>query len=59
MSSLEEFEIYAAFVLFGKVKEIAKALDYIRKFCDVKVVFDKKAPYKLYITEVPPKEAKQ
>jgi hypothetical protein len=54
---LGEVEIFYACVLFGKYKAIVDITDYIKNFSDVKIVFDKKAPYKLFITEKPPKEA--
>jgi hypothetical protein len=54
---LGEVEIFYGCVLFGKYKDIVDIMDYIKNFSDVKIVFDKKAPYKLFITEKPPKEA--
>jgi hypothetical protein len=54
---LGEVEIFYGCVLFGKYKDIADIIDYVKNFSDVKIVFDKKAPYKLFITEKPPKEA--
>jgi hypothetical protein len=59
MSSKEElgeFEVFYACVLFGKYKDIADIIDYVKHFSNIKIVFDKKAPYKLFITEKPPKE---
>jgi hypothetical protein len=54
---LGEVEIFYGCVLFGKYKDIVDIIDYIKNFSDVKIVFDKKAPYKLFITEKLPKEA--
>jgi len=59
MSSKEElgeFEVFYACVLFGKYKDIADIIDYVKHFSNIKIVFDKKAPYKLFIAEKPPKE---
>jgi hypothetical protein len=53
---LGEVEIFYGCVLFGKHKDIVDIIDYIKKFGNVKIVFDKKAPYKLFIAEKPPKE---
>jgi hypothetical protein len=52
---LSELEVFYACVLFGKYKDIADIIDYIKNFSNVKVVFDKKAPYKLFIIEKPPR----
>jgi hypothetical protein len=54
---LGEVEIFYGCVLFGKYKDIADIIDYVKNFSSVKIVFDKKAPYKLFITEKLPKEA--
>ncbi|MEM3706012.1 MAG: hypothetical protein QXX59_08915 [Candidatus Bathyarchaeia archaeon] len=54
---LAEMELFYAVVLFGKYRDIAQVIDYIKHFSDVRVVFDRKAPFKLYITERPPREA--
>jgi len=56
-NELVEMELFYAVVLYGKYRDIAQVIDYIKHFSDVKVVFDKKAPFKLYITEKPPREA--
>ncbi|MEM3727592.1 MAG: hypothetical protein QXF75_00130 [Candidatus Bathyarchaeia archaeon] len=53
---LTEMELFYAVVLYGKYRDIATVIDYIRNFSSVKIVFDKKAPFKLYITEKPPRD---
>ncbi|MCS7125189.1 MAG: hypothetical protein NZ932_07255 [Candidatus Bathyarchaeota archaeon] len=55
---LADLELFYAVVLYGKFRDIAQVIDYIKNFSDVKIVFDRKAPFKLYITEKPPKEGK-
>jgi hypothetical protein len=42
-------ECFQGIILYGKLKALADALDYIRKFVDCTVVFDKRSAFKLYI----------
>lgn len=53
---LEEFEGFFALVVFGKLKHLAQLRDYALNFCDIKLVFDKTSPVKLYITDCDPRK---
>lgn len=58
MNSFEEFEGYYAIVIFGQFKALVQLRDYAKNFCDVKLVFDKSSPAKLFITDVDPRKQK-
>jgi hypothetical protein len=53
--AIEEFEGFFALVVFGKFKNLAQLRDYAINFCDVKLVFDKTSPAKLFITDTDPR----
>lgn len=57
IEELADLELFYAVVLLGKYRDIAEIINYIRNFSNVKVVYDRKAPFKLYIAERPPREA--
>jgi hypothetical protein len=59
MNSFEEFEGFYGLVVFGKFKALAQLRDYAQNFCEIKLVFDKSSPCKLFITDVDPRRQKE
>lgn len=54
-TDLADVECFHGIVYYGKLKTSADILNYIRQFCDVKIIFEKKALEHLYICSHDPR----
>ena len=59
MSEIENLNCFFGLVLYGSVKHQQTILEYIEKFSDLKVIFDKRSIDHLYICFEDPRKAKQ